>query len=65
MTSIHPATGPGPHLVSAAEAAGVVGVSERTVRRWIAAGKVSSFRVGEKLIKVDLNEITQRMVKPL
>jgi excisionase family DNA binding protein len=31
-------------------------VSPRTVRRWIAEGRITGHRVGPRLIKVDLNE---------
>lgn len=32
-------------------------VSERTLRRMIASGEVSGYRLGKRLIRVDLNEI--------
>jgi excisionase family DNA binding protein len=32
-------------------------VSPRTVRRWIADGRITGYRVGPRLIKVDLNEL--------
>jgi excisionase family DNA binding protein len=32
-------------------------VSTKTIRRWIAEGRITGYRVGQKLIKVDLNEL--------
>jgi excisionase family DNA binding protein len=45
------------------KAAEAYGINQRTIRRWIAAGLISSYRVGDKLIAVDLNEIDQRAVR--
>lgn len=41
-------------LASAAERAGV---SERTVRRWIADGRLAGYRVGPRLLRVDRAEL--------
>jgi hypothetical protein len=38
-------------------------VDTKTVRRWIASGLVPGYRVGERLIKLDLNEVEARVVK--
>jgi len=40
-----------------AHAAESIGVSERTLRRMIAAGRVTGYRAGPRLIRVDLNEL--------
>lgn len=40
-------------LVSISATARSVGVSERTVRRWISQGLIPGHRVGPKLIRVD------------
>jgi len=46
------------HLVSLTEAAARAGgVNVRTVRRWIADGRITGYRVGPKLIKVDAAEL--------
>lgn len=42
--------------VSIQSAAEHYGVSERTVRRWIAEGRLTAYRVGPRLIRVDLSE---------
>jgi len=44
-------------LASIAEAAEHIGTSERTVRRYIAAGRLAGYRVGPRLIRVDLAQL--------
>ena len=44
-------------LRSLEEAAGYIDVTPRTIRRWIAAGTLTGYRMGPKLIRVDLNEL--------
>jgi excisionase family DNA binding protein len=39
-----------------AETAAFYGVSTKTVRRWIASGVLTGYRVGPTLIRVDLDE---------
>lgn len=38
-------------------------VDPRTVRRWIAEGRVTGYRVGAGSVKVDLNEADERVVE--
>lgn len=38
-------------------------VSERTVRRWIASGRITGYRVGTLLIKLDLDEVEANIVE--
>lgn len=33
------------------------GVCEKTVRNWIASGRITGYRVGPKLIRCDLDEL--------
>jgi excisionase family DNA binding protein len=40
------------HLISLAEAADHLDVSTRTLRRYIAAGRLTGYRVGPRLIKM-------------
>lgn len=49
-------------LVSIQAAAEHFDVTTRTIRRWIAEGRVTGYRVGRRLIKVDLTECEQRAV---
>ena len=42
---------------SLADASARVGVSTRTLRRWIAAGRLTGYRVGPQLIRLDPREV--------
>lgn len=42
---------------SLASAAQRAGVSERTVRRWIADGRLAGYRVGPRILRVDRAEL--------
>ncbi|WP_072751694.1 helix-turn-helix domain-containing protein [Rhodococcus maanshanensis] len=44
-------------LSTIAEAAETLSVSTRTIRRYIAAGRFTAYRVGPRLIRVDLSEL--------
>ena len=46
-------------MVSIAVAAEHLSVSQLTIRRWIAAGKLTGYRVGPRLIRIDLDELDQ------
>ena len=39
-------------------------MSSRTIRRYIVAGRITGYRIGPKLLKVDLNEI-DRIITPV
>ncbi|WP_083837267.1 helix-turn-helix domain-containing protein [Gordonia effusa] len=43
------------------QAAQLLGVSSKTVRRWIAAGRLSARRAGPRLIRVDSRELDRFM----
>jgi excisionase family DNA binding protein len=49
-------------MVSIAAAADHYGVSRQTVRRWIASGKITAYRVEPRLIRVDLEEIEAKII---
>lgn len=51
-------------LASLATAAAHADVSVRTLRRYIAQGRLTGYRLGPRLIKVDLNEV-ERLARPL
>ena len=55
---------PGRRLVGLAVAAAYSDVSTRTLRRYIAHGRLTGYRVGPRLIKVDLNEL-DAMARPV
>lgn len=44
-------------LESLSVAAEYANVHPRTIRRYIAGGRLNAYRVGPRLIKVDLNEL--------
>jgi excisionase family DNA binding protein len=43
------------------EAADYLGVTERTVRQMIADGRLTGYRNGSRLVRVDLNELDAAM----
>jgi excisionase family DNA binding protein len=43
-------------LASVEDAASYANVSTRTVRRWISQGLIPGYRVGPRLVKVDLDD---------
>ena len=51
-------------LESIQNAAEYLGVSPKTIRRHIAAGRLSGYRAGPRLIRVDLNEL-DAMLRPI
>lgn len=53
-----------PSYVSLADAAELAGVCTKTVRRWISSGNIAGYRVGPRLIRVDLAEV-ERMMRPI
>lgn len=50
-------------LISTEEAAERLGVSKKTIVRWIKAGRLVGFRVGPRYIRVDANELEAAMVR--
>ncbi|KXF88353.1 excisionase [Rhodococcus ruber Chol-4] len=52
-------------LVSIPAAADEYGVCTKTLRRWIAAGRITGYRFGPRMIRVDLDEIEQAVLKPM
>lgn len=53
-----------PQLISLNDAAERLGVNYRTIRRWIAAGKMDAVRVGPRLLKIDAAQL-DRVMSPV
>lgn len=53
-----------PELISVQAAADYCDVDARTVRRWIAAGRLNALRVGPRLIKIDVAEL-DKILQPV
>ena len=53
-----------PELIGLQEAAACCNVDPRTIRRWIAAGRINAYRVGPRLIKVDVAEL-DKVLRPV
>lgn len=59
MTETHPR-----RLVKISQAADYLMVNPATVRRWIARGDISAYRLGSQFLRIDLDELDQRLRKP-
>jgi excisionase family DNA binding protein len=63
--SRRPAPARKPKRPASAEAAGeYAGVNSRTVRRWAIDGLITSYKLGPKLVRFDLDEI-DRLFRPI
>lgn len=51
-------------LSSLPDAAEQYGVSSRTLRRYISAGRITGYRFGPRMLRVDLDEL-DAMLRPL
>ncbi|WP_040791120.1 helix-turn-helix transcriptional regulator [Nocardia paucivorans] len=52
-------------LVGIAEAAAYTGVCTHTIRRYIASGILTGYRLGPRVLRVDLNELETQVLRPL
>jgi excisionase family DNA binding protein len=61
----HPngAAPPPRRYASIAAVAEIYDVDHKTVRRWIRSGLVHGYRVGGRLVKLDLNEVEAKAVQ--
>lgn len=48
-------------FIKIAEAAEYLGVTDRTIRQMIADGRLTGYRSGARLVRVDLNELDAAM----
>jgi excisionase family DNA binding protein len=55
----------GKRLASIDDAAEYCGVSTKTIRRRISDGTISGFVLGPRLLRVDLNEVDDRLLRPI
>ncbi|MCV7176160.1 excisionase family DNA-binding protein [Mycolicibacterium sphagni] len=46
------------------QSAGYLGVTSRTIRQMIADGRLTGYRNGSRIIRVDLNEIDDKLMQP-
>lgn len=51
-------------LVTLEVAAQYLGVSPKTVRQWISEGKLTGYRLGNRMLRVDQNEL-DGLLRPL
>ena len=51
-------------LITVTAAADRLGLDDRTIRRYIADGKLRGYRVGTKLVRVDLTDV-EALITPL
>jgi len=56
---------PAKRYASIQAVAAIYDVDPMTVRRWIASGLVTGYRIGDRLIKLDLDEVQSRVVQPI
>jgi excisionase family DNA binding protein len=55
---------PPQRLTSVEHAARYADVGTRTIRRWIATGRLRAYRVGPRLVKIDLDDL-DRIAVPI
>lgn len=48
--------------ISLQEAAATYGVSTRTLRRYISAGRLTAYRIGPRLIRLDPDELRKQLL---
>ena len=49
------------NLATTQQTAEHLAVDERTVRRYIAAGTITGYRLGQRLVRVDLDEVDRTL----
>ena len=54
---------PARRYASVQTAAKIYDVNPRTVYRWISQGRITAYKIGAMLVKVDLNEIEEKVVR--
>lgn len=64
MSTPVPFSRPPARIASIETAATVAGCSPRTIRRYIADGRLTGFRLGPRMIRVDLAEV-EELLRPI
>jgi excisionase family DNA binding protein len=54
-----------PNLGSLGDAAEMCKVHKQTIRRYIAAGRLTGYRFGPRLLRVDLDEVAAVLLQPI
>ena len=49
------------HCESVGDAAARVGVTTKTVRRWIASGQLAGYRIGPRLLRIDPDDVDRML----
>lgn len=52
------------HLITLAHAADILSLDEKTIRRYVAAGRLIGYRVGPRAIRVDAAEV-EALARPI
>ena len=65
QTTANGVTHPTPRYRSIQAVAEMLDVDHKTVRRWIASGLIHGYRVGDRLVKLDLNEVEAKIVQEI
>ncbi|GAB3742481.1 helix-turn-helix transcriptional regulator [Microlunatus parietis] len=53
---------PARRYLSLSEAAEYLGINVRTLRRAIADGRIDGYRIGDRIVRVDLDQIEQSLL---
>jgi excisionase family DNA binding protein len=59
----HKSQQPARRYASVKTIAEIYDVDPRTVRRWISEGRITGYKIGAMLVKVDLNEVEEKIVR--
>ena len=52
-------------LASLQDAAEYAAICEKTIRRRISDGTLTGYRLGPRLLRVDLNEVDEKLLRPI
>jgi len=63
--SVNLTTGHARRLASLSDAAQYANVNPRTIRRRVADGSIPGYRLGPRIVRVDLNELDALLLSPI